>query len=371
MLGKGGFASVRAGTDTRTGERVAVKVIERNTLNPDERIKQEIRAFRRLQHRSIVRYRDHFVTPRHVYICMELVTGGEIYDKLEKCGKFPEDRAREYFRQLVEGVEYCHAAGLCHRDLKLENLLVHADGSLKITDFGFSKSFTKQNPKTVVGTALYVAPEVVLQEGSVYDGEAADTWSLGIILYLFTVGRFPFNRGHVGGVGPGMNMRQKDRFRTDNFRAPAHLSADLVELLRRVLCADPSRRATISEIKLSRWYTDDGRWPASSPKKPTAVLADSDANSIVNSGVASQASPDGGVSWEILEAPAEAALLGAAEEQHQLFDGFDSDTDSDADADRDDLEWAAADIRTAPIGQDASTFEVLASLRQRVASDSR
>lgn len=340
VLGKGGFASVRSGTDTRTGDRVAIKVLERSALNPDDRIRQEIRAFRRLQHRGIVSYKDHFVTPLHTYIVMELVTGGEIYDKLAAKGKFMEDQARTYFRELVEAVEYCHSVGLCHRDLKLENLLVAADGSLKITDFGFSKSM-KKNPKTVVGTALYVAPEVVLQEGSVYDGEAADTWSLGIILYLFAVGRFPFNRGHVGGVGPGMNTRQKDRFRTDNFRAPDHLSTDLEALLRRILCADPALRATIPEIKRSVWYTDGGRWQASS--SPAKLPVD-EASRDVSGEASGVASPTSGVAWEILDASsAEAALLG--EQGHDAFDGFDSD-DSDSDLDCD---WDAVDVRAETI----------------------
>jgi len=331
VLGKGGFASVRTGVDTRTGERVAVKILERTMLNPDERIKQEIRAFRKLNHPGIVGYKDHFVTPRHVYICMELVEGGEVYDRLEESGKFSEAKARKYFRGLLESVEYCHSRGLCHRDLKLENLLVASDGSLKITDFGFSKKM-RHNPKTVVGTALYVAPEVVLQEGTVYSGEAADIWSLGIILYLFSVGRFPFNRGHVGGVGPGMKMSQKDRFRTDNFRAPDHMSPELEKLLRQILCADPGRRATISEIKKSSWYTDGGRWPATdtlttlpsdqgSTQAPEAVSPNSAAN----------------VTWEVLEGSqeAEAALLG---EPHDDFLGFDDSDDEDED-------WSSFDVR--------------------------
>jgi len=334
VLGKGGFASVRAGTDTRTGERVAVKILERTTLNPDERIKQEIRAFRRLKHKGIVGYKDHFVTPGHVYICMELVTGGEIYDKLAAHGKFAEDKARKYFREVVESVEYCHKAGLCHRDLKLENVLVADDGSLKITDFGFSKVM-RHNPKSVVGTALYVAPEVVLDEGTVYSGEAADTWSLGIILYLFTVGRFPFNRGHVGGVGPGMATSQKDRFRTDNFRAPPHMSEELEKLLRRILCADPARRATIAEIKQSSWYTDGGKLPAEAPQSPPWSSRQRDSASTSDG----TTSPNGSVMWDILEGSqaAEAELLG---NPSAAFDAFDSDYDDD-DAD----DWSSVDMR--------------------------
>merc|ERR1719218_119651 len=82
---------------------------------------------------------------------------------------------------------------------------------------------------------------------------------MGIILYLLVAGRFPFNRGQVGGVGPGMSRATNDRFRNDNFRVMPHFSATLTSLLRRILCADPDRRATIDEIRQHEWYT--GRKP--------------------------------------------------------------------------------------------------------------
>jgi len=335
-IGKGGFAEVYSGTDTRTGERVAIKRLERSSFNPDEQIKREIQAFRKLDHQGVVGYKDHFITPRYVYICMELVSGGELYDYLEKATKFEEERARGYFRQLIEAVEYCHAVGLCHRDLKLENVLVAANGRLKITDFGFSKNMTRAAPKTVVGTALYVAPEVVLNNGEGYDGKGADTWSLGIILYLLTVGRFPFNRGHVGGVGPGMNSRQQDRFRTDNFRAPAHLSPPLVELLRQVLVADPGHRATIEQIKQHPWYTEDGRIPAA----PAPIVTPSKAARSV-SVEDSSASP--AVAWDVLDSPKGDFEQPKEADEPQGFDGFGSDSDDEDD-------WSGCDVRNQPAG---------------------
>ena len=254
-LGAGGFASVREATNAKTKERVAMKCIERNSLSPDAMIKKETALCRALKHRNIVAYKAHYVTERAVYLALELAEGGELYDQLEQVGKFTEAKARNFFKQLVDGVSYCHGMGVCHRDIKLENLLLSGDGTLKITDLGFSTQFTNGPPKSVVGTALYVAPEVVLRDGREYNGEAADVWSMGIILYLLTAGRFPFNRGHVGGVGPGMTRLAKERFRNDNFRVFDHFSPALTSLLRRILCADPSRRATIDEIRRHEWYT--------------------------------------------------------------------------------------------------------------------
>jgi len=259
-LGKGGFASVRLGIHD-DGSEDAIKIISRNALNPDQQIKSEIALCKRLQHKNLVAYRSHKVTRKEVYLAMEYVPGGELYDKLEAAGKFTEDKARKIFAQLVDGVDYCHRNGVCHRDLKLENLLVASDGSIRITDFGFSKYFNDAAPKSVVGTALYVAPEIVLQDGQQYCGKSADIWSMGIILYLLTAGRFPFNRGCTGGVCPGMSRRAKDKFRTDNFRVPSHFSAPLTSLLRRILCGDPRQRATMQEIKSHPWW--GGQMPGS------------------------------------------------------------------------------------------------------------
>ena len=283
-LGAGGFASVREATNAKTKERVAMKCIERNSLSPDAMIKKETALCRTLKHRNIVAYKAHYVTERAVYLALELAEGGELYDQLERVGKFTEAKARGFFKQLVDGVGYCHRMGVCHRDIKLENLLLSADGTLKITDLGFSTQFTNGSPKSVVGTALYVAPEVVLRDGCEYNGEAADVWSMGIILYLLTAGRFPFNRGHVGGVGPGMSRLSKERFRNDNFRVFEHFSPALTSLLRRILCADPSRRATIAEIRRHEWYTEGERTastatggaasPVSTPPRPPESTVD-------------------------------------------------------------------------------------------------
>jgi len=263
LLGKGGFASVQLGTHDTTGDKVAVKVMQRNGINTDEQIKMEIALCKRLTHENIVRYVAHYVTAKTVYLAMECVDGGELYDQLEAAGRFDESRAREIFAQIVDGVSYCHSRGVCHRDLKLENVLWSTDGTVRLTDFGFSKDFSQQSPKSTVGTALYVAPEVVLHEGQQYDGELADIWSLGIILYLLAAGRFPFNRGHVGGVAPGMSSRSKEKFGNDNFRVPSHFSMELTALLRKILCANPKHRASIADIRSHPWFT--GRTGANEP----------------------------------------------------------------------------------------------------------
>lgn len=134
-----------------------------------------------------------FLTPTHLGIVMEYASGGELFDRIVKIGRFSEDEARYFFQQLISGVEFCHKSGVCHRDLKLENTLL--DGSpaplLKICDFGYSKSMLMDSqPKSTVGTPAYIAPEVLSKKK--YDGHKADVWSCGVTLYVMLVGAYPF-----------------------------------------------------------------------------------------------------------------------------------------------------------------------------------
>ena len=134
------------------------------------------------------------------------MSGGELFDKIVQEQRFTEEQARFYFRQLCEGVKYCHDQGICHRDLKPENLLVDDHGNLKISDFGLSAMYTGGTDAggraellhTTCGTPNYVAPEVLNDKG--YDGFAADMWSMGVILYVLLAGYLPFDEPHMSAL---------------------------------------------------------------------------------------------------------------------------------------------------------------------------
>jgi len=142
-----------------------------------------------------------------LYLVLELVTGGELFRLLVRERGFSEDRARFFFKQLVEGVKECHDQGICHRDLKPENLLLDSNGDLKITDFGLSAlhnnnenatQTSTQMLHTTCGSPNYVAPEILKGEG--YDGRKADVWSMGVIAYVLATGtileRWTASRSH-------------------------------------------------------------------------------------------------------------------------------------------------------------------------------
>jgi serine/threonine protein kinase len=129
---------------------------------------------------------------KKLFIVMELVTGGELYDLVMAKGRLSEATARAYVRQLVSGIAYCHEQGVSHRDLKPENLLLNGDGVLKISDFGLSAmAVPNELMQTTCGTPHYVAPEVLMDKG--YHGEPADIWSVGVIIYVLLAGFLPFD----------------------------------------------------------------------------------------------------------------------------------------------------------------------------------
>jgi serine/threonine protein kinase len=166
-LGEGTFAKVKYAKNMETGESVAIKVLDKDKVLKHkmvEQIKREISTMKLVKHPNIVQLLEVIASKTKIYIVLEYVTGGELFDKILHQGRLKEDESRKYFQQLIEAVDYCHSRGVYHRDLKPENLLLDTDGNLKISDFGLSALPQQVREDgllhTTCGTPNYVAPEV-------------------------------------------------------------------------------------------------------------------------------------------------------------------------------------------------------------------
>jgi serine/threonine protein kinase len=196
VLGQGYFAVVKAGIDKKTGERVAIKIVNKELVEREETLNNEIDILSKVDHPNIVRMNAIFDTKESLFIVMELMEGGELYEEIIQRSTFTEAEAAVIVKQLLEALVYLHARQIVHRDLKLENLLLAKRGELtvKLADFGLSRLFKPGGQMfTACGTPFYVAPDILLATDESGYGSNVDMWAVGVLLYILLSGRLPFS----------------------------------------------------------------------------------------------------------------------------------------------------------------------------------
>ncbi|CAI0544819.1 unnamed protein product [Linum tenue] len=250
-LGEGTFAKVKFARNVENGENVAIKILDKEKVLKHKmiaQIKREIATMKLIRHPNVIRMYEVMASKTKIYIVMEFVTGGELFDKIASRGRLKEDEARKYFQQLINAVDYCHSRGVYHRDLKPENLLLDASGVLKVSDFGLSALPQQVREDgllhTTCGTPNYVAPEVINNKG--YDGAKADLWSCGVILFVLMAGYLPFEDSNL------MQLYKKI-FKAD-FSCPPWFSTSGKKLIKRILDPNPATRITIAEVIENEWF---------------------------------------------------------------------------------------------------------------------
>lgn len=190
-LGCGATSKVFKCIHNGTGQAWAVKVINKNVEK--KVIRTEIGVLLKIQHPNVIRMKDIYETPTQIYIVLELVTGGELFDRIVSRGHYSEKDAAKAVKEMLIAVKHLHDNGVIHRDLKPENLLyenLSPDAKLKIADFGLSKIIGSEvTTNTVCGTPGYCAPEVI--RGKNYNA-SVDLWSVGVIAYILLCGYEPF-----------------------------------------------------------------------------------------------------------------------------------------------------------------------------------
>jgi len=191
-IGVGSFGKVKIAEHLVTGHKVAVKILNRKkikSLRMDLKIRREISNMKMFRHPHIIRLYEVIESTTDIFMVMEYVPGGELFDYIVTHGKLSENIARHFFQQIISGVDYCHQHMVVHRDLKPENLLIDSHNDVKIADFGLSTMMSDGDfLKTSCGSPNYAAPEVI--SGKLYAGPEVDCWSCGVILYTLVCASF-------------------------------------------------------------------------------------------------------------------------------------------------------------------------------------
>ncbi|KAG0568994.1 hypothetical protein M758_6G053700 [Ceratodon purpureus] len=249
-LGIGSFGKVKVAEHSPTGHKVAIKILNRRKvkmMDMEEKVRREIKILRLFMHPHIIRLYEVIETPTDIFVVMEYVKSGELFDYIVEKGRLGEDEARRFFQQIISGVEYCHRNMVVHRDLKPENLLLDSKCNVKIADFGLSNIMRDGHfLKTSCGSPNYAAPEVI--SGKLYAGPEVDVWSCGVILYALLCGSLPFDDENI----PNLFKKIKGGIYT----LPSHLSPGARDLIPRMLLVDPMKRVTIPEIRQHAWFSN-------------------------------------------------------------------------------------------------------------------
>eukprot|EP01135_Chromosphaera_perkinsii_P005740 Nk52_evm40s359 gene=Nk52_evmTU40s359 len=252
-----GQHSVKLGFHVLTEEKVAVKVIEKYRLSSEEEkeaIVKETNALKKLKHENIIQLYEVYEDKSMIYLFMELALGGDLYEYVTKSESLEEREAARIFYQIIKALQFCHENSIVHRDLKPENILLdESKERIMISDFGFCDSVgAGAGMSDYCGSHCYAAPEVLLKEEN-YDGNKADIWSLGVILYFLLAGSHPFEGDQLQSVLLHVvsGKRKKN---------PDHFSKGSCDILSKLLTFEPNDRPKLEELANHEWlkaFLDD------------------------------------------------------------------------------------------------------------------
>ena len=260
VLGEGAFAVVKLATRTDTGEQFACKLVSKlhTRLNG---LKAEVEILTAAgRHQNMVSLVDEFDASDEAWaLLFDLVTGGEVFDKICEVGHYSEREAAAVIRQVSLALQHLHTRNIVHRDLKPENLLLvspERESDVKLCDFGLARFVDPAHPRSLVGrsgTLMYFAPEVV--EGRSY-GKEVDLWALGVLLYILLGGNNPFDPACDS---PNDVIEKRIRSCRYDFEEPewVEVSSEAKHVIRRLLVKDPDERATVDELLRNAWVMGD------------------------------------------------------------------------------------------------------------------
>ncbi|XP_009670470.2 calcium/calmodulin-dependent protein kinase type 1G isoform X2 [Struthio camelus] len=248
-LGSGAFSEVFLVKQRSTGKLFALKCIKKSPLTRDSSLENEIAVLKKIKHENIVTLEDIYESTTHFYLVMQLVSGGELFDRILERGVYTEKDASMVIHQVLTAVKYLHENGIVHRDLKPENLLYltpEENSKIMITDFGLSKMEQNGIMSTACGTPGYVAPEVLTQKPY---SKAVDCWSIGVITYILLCGYPPFYEETES------KLFEKIKEGYYEFESPFwdDISESAKDFIRHLLEKNPNTRFTCEEALRHPW----------------------------------------------------------------------------------------------------------------------
>ena len=248
-LGQGTFGFVRLATHTLTGEKVAIKILDKEKILKEKdkfRLKNEIKILKKLRHNNIVQLYGVIDTKISINLIMEYCEGEELLDYINRKQRLKEMEACIIFHQIISGIEYLAKNNITHRDLKPENILINQNNlKIKIVDFGLSNIY-KNNEllKSKCGSLCFAAPEMI--SGKKYNGLTVDIWSCGVILFSMICGFLPFQEEE-----PKLLY---EKIVKGKFQIPYYVSQLAGDLIHKILNIHPNKRYTIEQIKKHKWF---------------------------------------------------------------------------------------------------------------------
>ena len=253
-LGSGKFGLVKLGIDKKTGQKVAIKIMKKSTMDSSdlELVRTEIEILKICQHPNIIRLYNVFENADYLYIIMEYCSGGDLFSYLEnRSFRVSEKRASTIIHKMSTAVYYMHSFGVAHRDLKPENVLMTSDdddSDIRILDFGLSKILGPyEKCDEPYGTLTYCAPEIIVDEPY---SKAVDLWSLGIMSYLMVSGKLPFNSEDENEIARQVVYDEPDYIRNPIWKS---ITPECKDFIKRLLEKDQYKRMTIKQLLEHKW----------------------------------------------------------------------------------------------------------------------
>jgi len=251
-LGNGRFGSVYLARETTSEYVVALKILFKSEISSSiqYQVQREVGIQFHLHHKNILRLFGYFHDKKRLYLILEYAPGGSLYSLLQKKKVFSVALSANLISQLVTALIYLHEHGVIHRDIKPENMLLCND-VLKLADFGWAAQICSSRMKTYCGTPDYLAPEMLRHDVPSY-GFGVDIWAVGVTLFEFLTGRAPFESK----PGSGSNRTLYANVAACRYKFPSSMPTESVELIKKILVADPAKRPALKQIQENKWIKE-------------------------------------------------------------------------------------------------------------------